>query len=79
MAHVGHSVARFNIFLDIPTLLRSLSQSLHGKEGPEMKITLKLLDEIKLYDPLDPTHVYEQYFGNWWNYEKKKGIATGRH
>jgi hypothetical protein len=70
MAHIGHTAARLNIFLDIPVLLRAISQSVCGREGPKMQIGMTLWDEIWRYDPLDPTQVYKEYFCDWWNYKR---------
>lgn len=69
MSHIGHTAARFNIFLDIPSLLRAMSQSLYLQEGPQMQISDRLWDAMQLHDPMDPTQVYEEYYGDWWNGE----------
>jgi hypothetical protein len=69
MAHVGHTAARLNTFLDIPYFLRGLSQSLNGKVGPAMQIAPRILRDIQNVDPLDPTSVVEEYQSDWWTYE----------
>ena len=71
MAHVGHTAAIMNIFLDIPFFLRGVCQSLYGKVGPKLTISSgKILDHIEDVNPLDPTSVVEEYLDDWWNYEE---------
>jgi len=69
MALVGHATSS-GIFVDIPILLRGLSQSMVGQLGPHFKLVLSLdmwteLQRIK--DPNDPTEVVAEYIGDWWN------------
>lgn len=71
MAHVGHTVASLNIFLDIPVILRGLSQSLESAIGPEMRVGSKFLNQIHQVDPLDPTSVVDEYLDDWWNHGKE--------
>jgi hypothetical protein len=70
MALVGHSAATLNVFLDIPFLLRGLSQSLSlGRGGgPGMQLSDKFYDDIRKVDPLDPTSIVEEYSYDWWNH-----------
>jgi hypothetical protein len=71
MALVGHSAAGLNVFLDIPLLLRGLSQSMYSDAGPVMEISGDLLNEIQKVDPSDPTGIYDEYLNDWWNFEKE--------
>lgn len=71
MAHIGHTAASMNIFLDIPIFLRGVSQSLYSKSGPEMNVTPQFFDDILRVDPIDPTGIYKEYYGDWWNFEKE--------
>jgi len=69
MAVVGHTASR-NIFLEIPSFVRSLSQSMNGEVGPSMTIGPQLQGEIFNVDPLDPTSIVDEYSDDWWNYEE---------
>jgi hypothetical protein len=71
MALIGHTAASFNIFLDIPLLLRGLSQSMIDTIGPKFSLSTKLLEEIKRVDPSDPTGIVNEYLSDWWNFAKK--------
>jgi hypothetical protein len=71
MALIGHTAASMNIFLDIPIVIRAVSQSLSREVGPDMRIGVQFLEEIKRVDPKDPTGIYEEYYGDWWNFENE--------
>lgn len=70
MAHVGYTAARLNIFLDIPFWLRSVCQSLHGKDGPRLAMRPRVLEEIQNAESCDPTRIVEEYLSDWWNHER---------
>ena len=71
MAHIGHTAASLNIFLDIPIFLRAVSQSLYCAVEPEMRISSKLLEQIQQVDPQDLTGIWNEYYGDWWNFEEE--------
>jgi hypothetical protein len=73
MAHVGHTAASMNVFLDIPMFLRGLSQSLYlyRSDNHTLAISNKLKNEIQLHNPSDPTGIYNEYLDDWWNFEKE--------
>jgi hypothetical protein len=71
MAIIGHTAAAMNIFLDIPFVLRAVSQSLYGEPGPEIKISSEFLEYIRRVDRKDPTGVFDEYLGDWWNFENE--------
>ena len=68
MAVVGHTAASMNVYLDIPTFLRGVSQSLLYSEGPDICISTRMLEEP---DPTDPTAIFDEYLSDWWNFHKE--------
>lgn len=70
MAVIGYAAAAFNVFLDVPVVLRGVSQSLHLTTGAEMRVNSRLLELVEQVDPNDPTGIFDEYFGDWWNFEK---------
>jgi hypothetical protein len=71
MALVGHTAASMNIFLDIPMLLRAVSQAMYNKAGPLSLINIHTLEQMEQVDPKDPTGIVDEYFGDWWNFESE--------
>jgi hypothetical protein len=72
MAIVGHASAALNVFIDIPPILRAVSQSMLGRSGPNFKISRRLFDELdRNPDPQDPTERVDEYYHDWWNQDSK--------
>ncbi|KIM34641.1 hypothetical protein M413DRAFT_144256 [Hebeloma cylindrosporum] len=68
MSVVGHAAA-FGVFVEIPALLRSLSDCMDGTHGPFFEVSPELRADIQRpLDPLDPTERVEEYYGDWWNH-----------
>ncbi|KAF8810597.1 hypothetical protein BYT27DRAFT_7253582 [Phlegmacium glaucopus] len=68
MAIVGHAAASTNIFLDIPILLRGLSQCMYHQLPGEIQFSKGMWEEIeRVPDPHDPTEIFDEYYNDWWN------------
>ena len=78
MALIGYTAATMNIFLDIPNLLRGVSQSMLGAVSHKFRITPKMLFEIKQVDPTNPTSILDEYFGDWWNFDETYPVEVDR-
>ena len=70
MAIIGHAAASMNVFLDILILLRGVGQSMFLMDGPHIQLSLEFFDLIERVDPKDPTRIFDEYYGDWWNFEK---------
>lgn len=76
MAVVGHAAASLNVFLDIPIVLRGMSQSMYRKSGPMMQVSNLLWLQIDQVEPNDPTRIKNEYYGDWWNLWKEWTTKT---
>lgn len=72
MAIVGHASASDDNFLDIPMLLRGLSQNIDNEDSLDEDFVIRLSPEMRLDlfkdDPTDPTGIVEEYLHDWWNH-----------
>lgn len=70
MSIIGYAAAALNVFLDIPIVLRAVTQSVYFRNGPHMQIGNELLLLIQQDVPNDPTGIFDVYCHDWWNHEK---------
>lgn len=66
MSIIGYAAVE-GIFLDIPQFLRGLGLCLDKPDGPALRLTQEMYDEVeRLPDPNDPTEMVDEYYKSWW-------------
>jgi hypothetical protein len=72
MSFIGHAAAH-GTYIEIPSFLRGLSNSMVGRSGPNFipsKGMWEALDHP--VDRDDPSAIVAKYYDDWWNYSRDR-------